>query len=42
MEIQPTRIKYRAPIRLNVESHNNESLMNEKTRELVDRINNLD
>jgi phosphomannomutase len=29
-------------IRLNVESYNNESLMNEKTRELVDRINNLD
>ena len=29
-------------IRLNVESYNNESLMNEKTRELVDRINSLD
>ena len=29
-------------IRLNVESNSNESLMNEKTRELVDRINSLD
>jgi len=47
MEFEKWRFNLRASnteplIRLNVESYNNESLMNEKTRELVDRINNLD
>ena len=47
MEFQKWRFNLRASnteplIRLNVESFNNESLMNEKTRELVDRINSLD
>ena len=47
MEFEKWRFNLRASnteplIRLNVESHNNESLMNEKTRELVDRINSLD
>tara|TARA_B100000900_G_scaffold139539_1_gene118251 strand:- start:26 stop:1384 length:1359 start_codon:yes stop_codon:yes gene_type:complete len=46
MEFQKWRFNLRASnteplIRLNVESYNNESLMNEKTRELVDRINSL-
>ena len=46
MEFQKWRFNLRASnteplIRLNVESFNNESLMNEKTRELVDRINSL-
>ena len=47
MEFEKWRFNLRASnteplIRLNVESYNNESLMNEKTRELVDRINSLD
>ena len=47
MEFEKWRFNLRASnteplIRLNVESNNNESLMNEKTRELVDRINSLD
>ena len=47
MEFEKWRFNLRASnteplIRLNVESSNNESLMNEKTRELVDRINSLD
>ena len=47
MEFKKWRFNLRASnteplIRLNVESYNNESLMNEKTRELVDRINSLD
>ena len=47
MEFEKWRFNLRASnteplIRLNVESNSNESLMNEKTRELVDRINNLD
>ena len=47
MEFQKWRFNLRASnteplIRLNVESYNNESLMNEKTKELVDRINSLD
>ena len=47
MEFEKWRFNLRASnteplIRLNVESYNNKSLMNEKTRELVDRINNLD
>jgi len=47
MEFEKWRFNLRASnteplIRLNVESYNNESLMNEKTKELVDRINSLD
>tara|TARA_B100000287_G_scaffold21273_1_gene21048 strand:- start:320 stop:1678 length:1359 start_codon:yes stop_codon:yes gene_type:complete len=47
MEFEKWRFNLRASnteplIRLNVESNSNESLMNEKTRELVDRINSLD
>ena len=47
MQFEKWRFNLRASnteplIRLNVESYNNESLMNEKTRELVDRINSLD
>ncbi len=47
MEFEKWRFNLRASnteplIRLNVESKSNESLMNEKTRELVDRINSLD
>ena len=47
MEFEKWRFNLRASnteplIRLNVESYNNESLMNKKTRELVDRINSLD
>ena len=47
MEFEKWRFNLRASnteplIRLNVESNRNESLMNEKTRELVDRINSLD
>ena len=47
MEFEKWRFNLRASnteplIRLNVESYNNESLMNEKTRELVYRINSLD
>tara|TARA_Y100000768_G_scaffold69577_1_gene48911 strand:+ start:196 stop:1554 length:1359 start_codon:yes stop_codon:yes gene_type:complete len=47
MEFEKWRFNLRASnteplIRLNVESYNNESLMNDKTRELVDRINSLD
>jgi len=47
MEFEKWRFNLRASnteplIRLNVESYNNESLVNEKTKELVDRINSLD
>ena len=47
MEFEKWRFNLRASnteplIRLNVESNSNESLMNEKTRELVDRITSLD
>ena len=47
MEFEKWRFNLRASnteplIRLNVESKSNESLLNEKTRELVDRINSLD
>ena len=47
MEFEKWRFNLRASnteplIRLNVESNSNESLMNEKTRELLDRINSLD